>query len=66
MHRSLRRMGTLRCPRASQKLKKYLALSYETHAPVSVAIGYKTNLSFATAFRSLDYTPADLLTGKPA
>ena len=39
---------------------------YENDAPVLVAIGYKTNLSFATAFRSLDYTPADLLMGKPA
>ena len=39
---------------------------YENDAPVLVAIGYKTNLPFATALRSLDYTPADLLTGKPA
>ena len=39
---------------------------YANDAPVLVAIGYKTNLPFATAFRSLDYTPADLLTGKPA
>ncbi|MGL3693496.1 hypothetical protein ACNFX6_07305 [Acinetobacter johnsonii] len=37
---------------------------YANDAPVLVAIGYKTNLPFATAFRSLDYTPADLLTGK--
>lgn len=39
---------------------------YEKDAPVFVAIGYKANFPFATAFRSLDYTPADLLTGKPA
>lgn len=38
----------------------------ENDAPILVAIGYKTNLPFATAFRSLDYTPADLATGKPA
>lgn len=39
---------------------------HENEAPVLVAIGYKTNLPFASAFRSLDYTPADVRTGKPA
>ena len=52
---------------AMSHLKEEILKSlYENDAPVLVAIGYKTNLPFATAFRSLDYTPADLLTGKPA
>lgn len=38
----------------------------QSDAPVVlVAIGYKTNLPFDTASRSLDYTPADA-TGKPS
>lgn len=35
-------------------------------APVLVAIGYATNLPFETASRSVDYTPADLTTGRPS
>ena len=47
---------------AMSHLKEEILKSlYENDAPVLVAIGYKTNLPFATAFRSLDYTPADLL-----
>ena len=38
----------------------------EQHAPILVAIGYKSNLPFETASRSLDYTPADISSGKPA
>lgn len=38
----------------------------EQHAPILVSIGYKSNLPFETASRSLDYTPADISSGKPA
>ena len=50
----------------SHLTEEILKSLYANDAPVLVAIGYKTNLPFATALRSLDYTPADLLTGKPA
>lgn len=38
----------------------------ENDSPVLVAIGYKTNLPFESASRSLDYTPADMAAGQPA
>lgn len=41
-------------------------LTEQKNIPVLVAIGYKTNLPFETASRSLDYTPADLLSQQPA
>lgn len=41
-------------------------LTEQKNTPVLVAIGYKTNLPFETASRSLDYTPADLSSQQPA
>ncbi|OTG86336.1 IroE protein [Acinetobacter sp. ANC 4558] len=38
----------------------------EQNAPVLVAIGYKTNLPFESTLRSLDYTPAEKASAKPA